>query len=570
MCTQRAGESFSSGDKAALLAARSKITLLAAAVLLALGTVTRAYGTDFVVSDVGDSGPGTLRQAVLDANASEGPHTISFTVPSGSTIALTSGQIAFTGPDVIVSGPGRDLLTISGNQHSRIFDVEAGSLSLHDLTLRDGLALVDATNLYDQAGGAIRVGPLPAPISPSEFSQALVAAHDAAKTARFIGERPRASRSAALMAIRNVQSLHPRSMAPLALTVDHVAFVDNRAEAPDLAVGGAISAEDGAVLVVHDRFFSGNSANALGGAICALGGTLDTPMIAAGSFDIRNTTFSANHIDMNGTEEGQGAAVLTEGPGGSIRDSVFRDNVINDSPPAQPDLDGIGGGLVLVMSTLSIDIVNTEISDNTVVLRSNVYSEGAGLYCYQFEGTYASLTVTNSTISGNRSQYGAGIEAACNLQLVNTTIAGNIGIGPGHLGFLGDAVELVHVGGQFNAESALIANLDSDVDLVFYQDAPNLGFVSKSLIFAPDPSTPPLPSDTIISIDPLLAQLANNGGATRTQALQTGSVAIDAGANTGSLTFDQRGSGFARVKGASADIGAFEVDSDRILTNGFE
>jgi hypothetical protein len=33
---------------------------------------------------------------------------------------------------------------------------------------------------------------------------------------------------------------------------------------------------------------------------------------------------------------------------------------------------------------------------------------------------------------------------------------------------------------------------------------------------------------------------------------------------------DQRGTGFPRVIGASADIGAFETDPDRIFTNGLE
>ena len=71
--------------------------------------------------------------------------------------------------------------------------------------------------------------------------------------------------------------------------------------------------------------------------------------------------------------------------------------------------------------------------------------------------------------------------------------------------------------------------------------------------------------------DPILGALADNGGATRTLALQAGSPAIDAGdptlvgalpSNTfaGPIALDQRGEQpFGRVLGAAPDIGAFEV-----------
>ena len=50
-----------------------------------------------------------------------------------------------------------------------------------------------------------------------------------------------------------------------------------------------------------------------------------------------------------------------------------------------------------------------------------------------------------------------------------------------------------------------------------------------------------------------------SGGLTQTMALLAGSPAIDQGNNLAGLATDQRGTGFARVGGASADIGAFEL-----------
>jgi hypothetical protein len=68
----------------------------------------------------------------------------------------------------------------------------------------------------------------------------------------------------------------------------------------------------------------------------------------------------------------------------------------------------------------------------------------------------------------------------------------------------------------------------------------------------------------MLSVDPKLGPLQNNGGLTFTQALLAGSPAIDAGDDsvTGSplsLTTDQRGTGFPRLSGPHVDIGAYEV-----------
>jgi hypothetical protein len=60
------------------------------------------------------------------------------------------------------------------------------------------------------------------------------------------------------------------------------------------------------------------------------------------------------------------------------------------------------------------------------------------------------------------------------------------------------------------------------------------------------------------NVDPELAALADNGGSTKTRALQPGSPALDAvpAAGAGCATTDQRG--VARPQGAGCDIGAYE------------
>ena len=67
----------------------------------------------------------------------------------------------------------------------------------------------------------------------------------------------------------------------------------------------------------------------------------------------------------------------------------------------------------------------------------------------------------------------------------------------------------------------------------------------------------------LLSGDPNLGPLQDNGGPTETQALLSGSIAIDAGDNAGAagLMFDQRDPGFDRIVNGTVDIGAFEVQS---------
>jgi hypothetical protein len=69
--------------------------------------------------------------------------------------------------------------------------------------------------------------------------------------------------------------------------------------------------------------------------------------------------------------------------------------------------------------------------------------------------------------------------------------------------------------------------------------------------------------DDQINTDPVLGPLQNNGGPTYTHALLPGSPAIDAGDPkfTPPPFYDQRGSGFWRVRNGRIDVGAFEVQA---------
>ncbi|BCM94513.1 hypothetical protein IAD21_06420 (plasmid) [Abditibacteriota bacterium] len=96
-----------------------------------------AHAATFTVSNLNDSGEGSLRLAILDANATPDADTIDFTSGLTGTITLTNGEIAIT-DSVDITGLGADALTVSGNDASRIFNISAGTVSIRNLALSHG------------------------------------------------------------------------------------------------------------------------------------------------------------------------------------------------------------------------------------------------------------------------------------------------------------------------------------------------------------------------------------------------------------------------------------------------
>jgi hypothetical protein len=93
------------------------------------------------VVNLDDSGAGSLRQAIEDANANPGADMIDFAPSLNGTIALTSGELTIT-DDLTIDGPGADKLTVSGNNASRVFNIPVSGIdvAIDELTIAHGLA----------------------------------------------------------------------------------------------------------------------------------------------------------------------------------------------------------------------------------------------------------------------------------------------------------------------------------------------------------------------------------------------------------------------------------------------
>lgn len=100
-----------------------------------------------VVNTLSDSGAGSLRSAITNLNAGGVAGTITFTVTG--TITLGSDLPACTVPMTII-GPGTNLLTISGSNSFRLFQLAANTTNRIG-----GLTLANGYTANDNSGAAI-------------------------------------------------------------------------------------------------------------------------------------------------------------------------------------------------------------------------------------------------------------------------------------------------------------------------------------------------------------------------------------------------------------------------------
>lgn len=110
-----------------------------------------------VVTTVADDGPGSLRQALLNAAYCAGPDTITFAPGlSGQTIRLTSAQLDIadpTGPVVITAANLPAGIALSGEGARRVFRLAANSsLTLDSLTVSNGFLNGSSIEAGDGAG----------------------------------------------------------------------------------------------------------------------------------------------------------------------------------------------------------------------------------------------------------------------------------------------------------------------------------------------------------------------------------------------------------------------------------
>lgn len=115
--------------------------------------------TTYHVTNLNDSGAGSLRQAMIDANGYAGPDTILFASNVRGTITLSS-TLPEISESVTIFGPGADLLTISGNNANRVMRTISfftGTLEISGLTIANGYSGSGAGGGLYMYGGTLNL-----------------------------------------------------------------------------------------------------------------------------------------------------------------------------------------------------------------------------------------------------------------------------------------------------------------------------------------------------------------------------------------------------------------------------
>ncbi len=323
--------------------------------------------------------------------------------------------------------------------------------------------------------------------------------------------------------------------------------------------GGGVWVE-GANLTVTGSHITGNRAGELGEGAHGFG-LFDGGPGSAGGLGVfhGNLTIASSTISDNSTGlRGSGATAFGPSTGSGFGGGVFA-----RSPEVTITSSTISGNRSLIAAAIGAAYSDIEIDDSTIS-RNEALVETSGI-----RSIYSDLAIVHSTLSGNEvtgashpDDHAVVLQNADPhnvLKIIQSTITRNSG-----------GVE----GGYYEVglQGALIAgNGDSHTDVRWGSTFVSSVFQSQdSLIGAADIAGLLHGENgnqvgTLGSpIDPRLAPLADNGGPTLTHALLPNSPALNAGdpaavaGADGVSEFDQRGEGFARVLEGRIDIGAFE------------
>lgn len=483
------------------------VTVSAAIVgLIASGTPVGAAA--FTVTNLNDSGPGSLRQAILDANASPGGDTIGIVAGLSGAITLTSGQLTIS-DDLTLTGPGESVLAVSGNNASRVFEIALGvNVTISDLTIRDGM-------VSGISGGGIRT------------------------RGRLNLDRCTLSNNSAFQggAIFNES---------LTLTITNVTISGNTAS----HAGGGICNDTGFTAITSSTLTSNHAQ--LGG------GFANVFSIAA----ITNSTISDNSANSDG------GGILNDGAQLTVTGTTISGNTAKGLFGRGGGIDNhLASSLTITESTISNNtardgggISSSNFSELTITsstISVNSGSQGGGI----LNSDRSTLTVTNSAISGNSASpfQGGGIRTSGSaVSISSSTITGN-SAPPNQFGSAGGIYNVTNVVTVKNSIVANNANGDCFTTTIG-------SIVGLGINFSTDGSCPGFTQVTPAQLN--LGPLGNNGGTTQTHALLTGSVAIDTVTDCtdvagNRVTKDQRGV-MRPIDGncdgiAQCDVGGYEA-----------
>ena len=294
---------------------------------------------------------------------------------------------------------------------------------------------------------------------------------------------------------------------------------------------------------------SNGTADSKGGAIYAKGNVI-----------MANSTISGSLLLSANSHTGLGGAIYTL-KGGTIKYSDISNNVAFQGSGGE----GSRGGGIFAAGTANLTVYASEISGNVANINAAIQVATGGTSSTSF-----TTRLRNSTISGNKANGIQAIGSYLPVEAYGATIAFNRANSTSSAAPVG-----LYSNQQITMQSSIFANntaiaVPGEND-IYSRLAVNPLTGAGNLIVATSNSAVPLGT---LSSCPKLGHLSPNGGPTQTIPLLAGSPAINTGNNAGAFATDQRQTGFVRVVGAAADIGAYErqaaVIDDVIFFSQFE
>jgi predicted outer membrane repeat protein len=468
----------------------------------------RCVPATFTVLNNSDSGAGSLRQAILDANAAAGADTILFSPTiNGQTITLATALPAISDA-LTVTGPGSNGVTVSGNNAVRLFQVNAGvTATLSGLTLTAG-----SVTVLNDGGAVLNNGNL-------TLTGVILQNNAAGSNGGAV-----ASEGAATQ-----------------LTVTDCTFTANTAA----SAGGAVFASGFTFqkLSVTSSTFSGNAARSSGGAISAT--TTST---------LTGVTVTGNTVTANGS----GAGIFNSGSM-TVTNSTVASNVGLGSPFSGGGISngGIGG---------SLSVTNSTIFGNLSQGRGGGLDNSSGSLIVSNSTVAGNTALANAGGGGILSTVVNTVNTST-LTLLNDTITGNVD--DSQASFSAGGISIAGGGTSFTMNNTIVAQNSAAGAAPQPQDIRGIlsnSFKSLNNFVGIDTGLFGITNGTdgnqvgtaAAPLDPKLGPLQDNGGPTLTRQPLPGSPVINAGNNAAAatLTTDQRGS--RRVVGTTIDIGSVE------------
>ena len=296
-------------SKAAALA--SSVVMLAL-LAIALTTATkRVSAATFTVTNLNDSGEGSLRQAIFDANANAGADTIDFQDELVGTITLTSGELVIT-DDLTINGPGIFAITVSGNNASREFEINAGvTAAISGLTISDG-------NSMGGDGAGIR--------NAGTLALSNVVVSNNTTNGALTGRGGGVFSISGDLTIRdstvsgNSATKGGGIYSPASVTIINSTLSGNRAD----FIGGGIYMLGGTATITNSTL-SGNSGN-LGGGIGTIEGTIDIAFSTVANntaFNGGGGIYNSGTIDIKNSIVATNTSISFSGSGDCLDNGTF-------------------------------------------------------------------------------------------------------------------------------------------------------------------------------------------------------------------------------------------------------